>query len=76
MTLCTMTKKRWLQFIFALHFPMIAFSRMYLSKHFTIDTIGGATLGFFMFIFVYYTINHQSKQFIFQPIRQRNGSRK
>lgn len=75
MTLCTMTNKRGLQFIFALHFPLIAYSRMYLSKHFAIDTIGGATLGFFTFIFVYYCLNNLNIQFKFQPIYKRNDNR-
>ncbi len=73
MTLCTMTKNRLLQFIFALHFPLIGYSRMYLSKHFMIDTIGGAFLGFFVFIFVYYCLNNWNKPFIHQPILKRKS---
>lgn len=60
MMLCLLTKNRWLQLIFALHFPSIAISRIYLSRHFAIDTVGGALIGFFMFIFTYYIINHSN----------------
>ena len=68
MTMCTMTKNRALQFLFILNFVVIAYSRMYLSKHFMIDTIGGATLAFFTFIFVYYLLNNQNHSFWNKPI--------
>jgi len=71
MTLCVMTKNRFLQALFSLHFIAIAYSRMYLSKHFMIDTIGGAVLGMFTFILVYYLLNNSKKQFIHQPIIKR-----
>lgn len=57
MTLCLLTKNRWLQLFFALLFPSIAISRIYLSRHFAIDTVGGSMIGFFIFIFTYYIIN-------------------
>lgn len=57
MTLCLLTKNRWLQLFFALLFPSIAISRIYLSRHFAIDTVGGSIIGFFIFIFTYYIIN-------------------
>ena len=57
MMLCLLTKNRWLQFFYSLLFPSIAISRIYLSRHFAIDTIGGAMIGFFIFIFTYYIIN-------------------
>lgn len=75
MTLCTMTNKRWLQILFSLNFIGIAYSRMYLSKHFMIDTLGGATLGFFVFIFVYYCLNNQNHSFWNHSILKRNASR-
>ncbi|QTV06891.1 phosphatase PAP2 family protein [Faecalibacter bovis] len=74
MTLCTMIKNRVLQFIIALHFPLIAFSRIYLSKHFAIDTIGGAMLGFFTFILVYYILNNLNKDFLYKPIIKRKNA--
>ena len=61
MTLCLLTKNRWLQLFFALHFPSIAISRIYLSRHFAIDTVGGSFIGFFIFIFMYYIINQSNK---------------
>lgn len=57
MMLCLLAKNRWLQLFFALHFPSIAISRIYLSRHFAIDTVGGSMIGFFIFIFTYYIIN-------------------
>ena len=57
MSLCLLTKNRWLQVIFAFLFPSIAISRIYLSRHFAIDTVGGSLIGFFIFIFTYYIIN-------------------
>lgn len=75
MTMCTMTKNRALQFLFILNFVVIAYSRMYLSKHFMIDTIGGATLAFFTFIFVYYLLNNQNHSFWNKPIITKNDTR-
>lgn len=57
MTLCLLTKDRRIQLVFALLFPSIAISRIYLSRHFAIDTVGGSLIGFFIFIFTYYIIN-------------------
>lgn len=57
MVLCLLTKNRWLQVVFALLFPSVAISRIYLSRHFAIDTVGGSLIGFFIFIFTYYIIN-------------------
>lgn len=57
MTLCLLTKNRWLQLVFGLLFPSVAISRIYLSRHFAIDTVGGSLIGFFIFIFTYYVIN-------------------
>lgn len=68
MTLCVLVKNRFLQLLIALQIPIIGFSRIYLSKHFAIDTIGGAFVGFFSFIFVYYLLNNSTKQFLSQPI--------
>lgn len=68
MTMCTITKNRYLQFLFSSNFILIAYSRMYLSRHFMIDTIGGATLAFFTFIFVYYLLNNQKYSFWNKPI--------
>ncbi|WP_019976846.1 phosphatase PAP2 family protein [Empedobacter brevis] len=58
MSLCLLTKNRWLQLFYALLFPSIAISRIYLSRHFAIDTVGGSFIGFFIFIFTYYIINY------------------
>ena len=57
MMLSLLTTNRWLQVFFGLLFPSIAISRIYLSRHFAIDTVGGSMIGFFIFIFTYYIIN-------------------
>ncbi|MGV0922864.1 phosphatase PAP2 family protein [Empedobacter tilapiae] len=75
MTLCLLTKNRWLQLFFALHFPSIAISRIYLSRHFAIDTVGGSFIGFFIFIFMYYIINQSNKPKLDQKFIN-NGSSK
>lgn len=75
MTMCTMTRNRNLQFVFSLNFILIAYSRMYLSRHFLIDTIGGATLAFFTFIFVYYLLNNQKHSFWNKAILTKNETR-
>ena len=73
MFLCLMTKNRILQFVFSFHFILIAYSRMYLSKHFMIDTLGGASLGFFTFIAVYYILNNTNKPFLDKSILKRKS---
>jgi len=75
MTLCLLTKNRWLQLFFAMHFPSIAISRIYLSRHFAIDTVGGSFIGFFIFIFMYYIINQSNKPKLDQKFIN-NGSSK
>lgn len=75
MMLCTLTKNRWLQLLFSCLFPVIAISRIYLSRHFAIDTIGGGLIGFFIFIFTYYVINLWSPTFIDEQIIQQNGKK-
>ena len=52
--ICIMTKSKWIQSIAICISILMAFSRVYLSKHFLIDTIGGAFLGVFIMIFMYY----------------------
>lgn len=73
MTLCAMIKNRKIQFLCSMLLPLIAVSRMYLSRHFAIDTAGGALIGFFIFIFTYYVINHWPPNYIDQKIIRRNG---
>lgn len=73
MFLCVLVKNRILQFILSFHFIIIAYSRMYLSKHFMVDTLGGAILGFFTFIAVYYILNNIRKPFLDKAILKRKA---
>ncbi len=54
--LCTQTKNRTLQVIICLMMGLVAIGRVYLSKHFVIDTVGGCFLGLFFVILGYYLI--------------------
>jgi len=52
--LCVVFKNKWLQIPLAILAILVAISRVYLSKHFVLDAIGGSFLGMFIFILVYY----------------------
>lgn len=54
--LCTQTTNRILQVTICLLMGLVAIGRVYLSKHFVIDTIGGSMLGLFFAILGYYLI--------------------
>ena len=54
--LCMQTQNRWLQFAISILMGLVAIGRVYLSKHFVIDTIGGSFLGLFFAILGYYFI--------------------
>ncbi|SMC33484.1 phosphatase PAP2 family protein [Moheibacter sediminis] len=54
--LCTQTTNRIVQVIICLLMGLVAIGRVYLSKHFVIDTIGGSMLGLFFAILGYYLI--------------------
>lgn len=54
--LCMVTKNRVLQFALCIFMGLVAIGRVYLSKHFFIDTIGGSFLGLFFAILGYYFI--------------------
>lgn len=54
--LCLQTKNRYVQVFICFLMGMVAIGRVYLSKHFVIDTIGGSMLGMFFAILGYYII--------------------
>lgn len=54
--LCMQVKNRYLQFVFCLMMCLVAIGRVYLSKHFVIDTIGGSLVGLFCAVLGYYFI--------------------
>lgn len=52
--LCLIIKSKYLQFLFGIMAFLVAFSRVYLSKHFVLDTLGGALVGVGCLVFSYY----------------------
>lgn len=54
--LCMQTKNRYIQVFLCVLMGLVAVSRVYLSKHFVIDTIGGSFLGLFFAILGYYFV--------------------
>lgn len=54
--LCLLFKNKWLQLCFALLACAVAISRVYLSKHFVLDTVAGSFMGVFGLMFCYYWI--------------------
>lgn len=53
---CLQTKNRGLQFLLSFLMILVAVGRVYLSKHFVIDTVGGTFIGLFFSVFGYYFI--------------------
>lgn len=54
--LCTQTNNRTIQVVLSFMMGLVAIGRVYLSKHFVIDTVGGSFLGLFFVILGYYLI--------------------
>lgn len=54
--LCMQTKNRYVQLLICTFMGLVAIGRVYLSKHFVIDTVGGSLLGLFFAILGYYFI--------------------
>lgn len=52
--LCLMIRNRWAQFGLGLLAVLSAYSRIYLSQHFVLDTVAGAVIGIGITIFAYY----------------------
>jgi len=51
---CLLFDQKWMKYAAILIAIFMAFSRVYLSKHFLIDTIGGAILGVFVLMTMFY----------------------
>jgi len=66
--ICIISKSKWLQFFTICTAIVMAFSRVYLSKHFLIDTIGGAFLGVFIMTFMYYFYQNKSSSLLEKKI--------
>ncbi|MBW7870819.1 MAG: phosphatase PAP2 family protein [Flavobacteriia bacterium] len=54
--LCIQIKNRGLQLLFCVLMGLVAIGRVYLSKHFVIDTVGGSMIGLLFVILGYYFI--------------------
>jgi membrane-associated phospholipid phosphatase len=57
-------KNRTLQILFAFLAILESISRIYLSKHFMLDTIGGSFLGMMVFVFSYYFLTYKEFPFL------------
>ncbi len=69
MMICSMlTQNKWNQILFFTLAVLVAFSRIYLSKHFVIDTIGGMVLGVSCTVMLYYTTRNWESPYLNQPI--------
>jgi len=66
--ICMVSKSKWIQIIAVIIAITMAFSRVYLSKHFLIDTIGGAVLGTFVLTLMYYIFQNRESVFLNKKI--------
>lgn len=65
---CLLIDKKWMKYTAIFIAITMAFSRVYLSKHFLIDTIGGAILGVFILVSMYYLFQNKSSKFLERKI--------
>lgn len=65
---CMKVKNRGLQFLICFLMALVPVGRVYLSKHFVIDTIGGSMIALFFCIFGYYFIWTSGKDFLNQKV--------
>ena len=61
--ICMISKSKLIQIIAIILAITMAFSRVYLSKHFLIDTMGGALLGTFVLTLMYYIFKIEIQHF-------------
>ena len=66
--ICMITKSKLIQIIAVILAITMAFSRIYLSKHFLIDTIGGALLGTFVLTLMHYFFQNKNSAFLNKKI--------
>ena len=66
--ICMVSKSKWIQIIAVILAITMAYSRVYLSKHFVIDTIGGAFLGTFLITLMYYVFQNRESVFLNKKI--------
>lgn len=70
--LCMQTKNRLLQLFLCFLMILVAVGRVYLSKHFVIDTLGGSLTGLFFLILGYYFIWQSDNPFLSRRIMKSN----
>jgi len=70
--ICMISKSKLIQIIAVILGITMAFSRVYLSKHFLIDTIGGALLGTFVLTLMYYVFQNRNSSFLNKKILKNN----
>lgn len=66
--LVTQIKNRGIQILICVLMALVAIGRVYLSKHFVIDTLGGSFLGLFFVILGYYFIWQRADERLDQKI--------
>lgn len=66
--LCLQIKNRFVQAFLCVLMLLVAIGRVYLSKHFVIDTLGGSMVGLFFLIFGYYFIWQSANPLLDQKI--------
>lgn len=66
--ICLLFDKKWIKYGAIIIAVIMAFSRVYLSKHFLIDTIGGAILGTTVLISMYYIFEKKTSKLLDKKI--------
>jgi len=65
---CILSTSKWIHFISICIAVIMAYSRVYLSKHFLIDTVGGALLGVFIVTLLFYVFQHKNSTLLDRKI--------
>jgi len=71
--ICMISKSKLIQIVAVILAITMAFSRVYLSKHFLIDTIGGALLGTFVLTLMYYIFQNRNSAFLNKKILKKSS---
>ncbi len=65
---CLLSKQKWIKYVAVVIAIMMAYSRVYLSKHFLIDTIAGALLGVFIMSMMYTLFQDKTSELLGRKI--------
>lgn len=66
--ICLIFNKKWIKILAIIIAVIMAYSRVYLSKHFLIDTIGGGILGVGILVTVFYFYQNKNSKLLNQYI--------